>query len=314
MKTINSIETIKQNTFITYNTSAGLLDIMLGLALLLASFCFYTHTFAFFAFLGAFGPLLITYLKRKVVYPRIGVVLFSKLPSYHYKRVQIAAGYFALIFILVILASTSDTGHSLLLEFIVLALFIFGSIRQDAKYYLYGIMIYLPLYLNLFTYTILSLVISLVALITALFLMERVTRKGKLTDTKQIKSRYARAGHYFVLLLSILAGIYLVSSAYQTPLASGVNSFISMHLIFTLGNFVALVILFIGLMYFSLRFVIYSLLISLMVFLPYLIKVPKNGLMYMTLILGVLITGIGILILNRFMRNNPLLEVADESK
>ena len=87
-----------------------------------------------------------------------------------------------------------------------------------------------------------------------------------------------------------------------------------MHLIFTLGNFVALVILFIGLMYFSLRFVIYSLLISLMVFLPYLIKVPKNGLMYMTLILGVLITGIGILILNRFMRNNPLLEVADESK
>jgi hypothetical protein len=316
----DTIEVIKQATYTRHNTEDGVWDIMLGFGMVLLAFCYLTHMFSYFAFYGAFGPMIAKGLRRTYVYPRIGVVLFRKYPKTHYQRVIMGALYIVFISMLGVVftlytkkSPIISFSYSYPWAFVILMMFIGGGIRQESKHYLFGFMACIPLYFtHLFNTNTYYRVSSLVLLIVTVFAMERLAKKDVAKKQKPVKQRYAQFEHYMVVFMAILVGIYLVLNREHSPLAHEIRNFVIMNSSFVIGNFIAFLLLIVGFAFYSYRFILYALLLSVALFLPYLVVSLKNSLMQMLLALGFMIIAIGFLHLIRFTKKYPLIEVSDE--
>lgn len=320
MRQNDSIEVIKQATYMRHNTEDGVWDIMLGFGMVLLAFCYLTDMFSYFAFYGAFGPMIAKGLRRRYVYPRIGVVLFRKLPKSHYHRVILGALFIVLISMLGLAftlyskrSPITSFSYSYHWAFVVLMMFLVGGVRQEAKHYLYGFMACIPLYFtHLFNTNEYYRISSLVLLLITVFIMERLAKKDNVKKQKQVKQRYAQLEHYLVILISVLVGIYLVLSRQESPLAHDIRNFVITNPSFVIGNFVAFLLLVIGLAFYSYRFILYAFLLITAVFVPYLVISLKSDLMSILLVLGFVIIALGFANLIRFTRRYPVIEVPDE--
>ncbi len=322
MKQNDAIETVKQNTYVRYNMEDGVWDILLGFGMVFLALCLQYNMLSFFGLFAVFAPMITRILKRKYVYPRIGVVLFRKYPKAHRPRI-IMGSIFVIIISFIGVAFTLYTKASPIITFaysypwgfIILAILIAGGIMQDNKFYLYAFMMCIPIYFtHLFNTNTYYRSITVILLVVLLICMEKIVKKGTVKKTIQIKQRYARFEHDLVIVLSVIGGIALYFNMKNVSLANQLRDFGLTHLSIVIGNFVAFLLLVIGMAFTSFRYILYGFLLSAIVFIPYLIADEKANLWHFLLSLGVFIISIGITVLMRFIKKYPVLEVTNETK
>ncbi|HPT72728.1 MAG TPA: hypothetical protein PLE74_10660 [Candidatus Cloacimonadota bacterium] len=315
----DKIEAIKNDTFSKYNSRDGVLDIVLGFGILFYVLCKVGDFFTFFAFFGIFGPMIARRLRERFIYPRIGIALFHKLPKSHYKRV-ILMGAFILVITMLGLALNFHDNRMVVTTyqfsypwvFLAIGVFIASGILRYARFYIYGLMMLVPMiFIRLFNMNPIYLISSIALLALAIYISERMEMKDRAENINYTMDGYMKFVHYFFIILAVCFGIYLLLRLYDRSLYDKITYMKTNFMSVVLGSIISLILTMMGITYRAYRIVVYAFLLAVSIFIPLLISGLGDQILNFLAISGIIVLISGIIVFRNFLRENPVIEVKD---
>lgn len=311
----NEIERFKIDTYNRYKQADGILDICLGLFLVIFWLGFQVQFVVFyFAFIPLF-PLLVFTLKKKIVYPRIGRVVFKK---YIKQNLFVQYGLYILLFGLGLVFSAMfykyerlhGVTHPLLSPYLLFTtgLLIIGALTQKHMLYVLALclgysvissMIPEAMWLGMdidiiFNGTVLTIVIWLLGY------------KNPIID-KRTALRPNLLVHAGFLLVGLGGMLFVCLTVYLPGTAVVIRQWVIHNTAIVYSSIIAIVLFGIGIAFKAIRLYLYGGLVCLAILLTDLSLIKTMVIRDMLALIGLFIFVIGIWLLASFIKNNPIL-------
>jgi hypothetical protein len=319
----DKIETVKNQTFYQHNIENGSLDIAFGIILIFFSLSLsaFNGSFNFWIVFCYMTPGIVWSLKKKYVYPRLGYAAFKTRPNFNAKLLLIGMSFLSFITILGIFSffgyNANDLNFSYIYPLTILgfSLMLVGGLKQSNKYYIYAVLVFMPiafpaLFNNKQSY---FSILTILALSFTIYLIENTFRNSA-PKVVEVKQRHIAFIHYYIIFMAVILMLYTILSAFHVSFTKTISHFFDKHNLMLIGNLAATFVIFMGLAFKTVRFVIYALFMSLIICLPYFLPSIKIQLVTFEIGLGVIIMGIGIFLLIQFIHKYPILEVTNETE
>jgi hypothetical protein len=202
------------------------------------------------------------------------------------------------------------TGHPLfnVMGVLISGMIILGGISRDQRFYLYAILLAIPLIVLQFQYGFwlgMSLMIATV-LIFLVIIIYRIYHKTTESNMRVI-SRLGRVAHGFLAEVGLVLFAYFLLATYAPAFANWLKLNVVEHNTIVAGIGFAVLVTGVGISYLTFRFFVYSGLITIAVVSTKTMLAGKMTIAAMFIIIGFLILAIGILSLQRFTKKYPLL-------
>lgn len=266
----DEIQKLQESTLQMHKLEDGILDMTIGFILTIFGLGFLSNNTAVLWLLVYSFVLLSRKMKRKYVYPRVGIAVFAeKEKQARPYRILLIAGILGLGLIgytffsrgrseLDIMHPIFNTSGILIAGVVML-----GGLFRKQLFYLAGLALMIPLIVVQFTkdYWI-GVSMAIAASIILLILLMWMSKKNKADKADNTISRPGAVIHSYLMLGGLLCFIYFLLACLQPVYAANIRHWGIINHVLIFSNMVALVILGIGLAYRAPRFYLYAVLLS----------------------------------------------------
>ncbi|GEM_PF-5212256 len=319
---MDELDRIKRQTYLLHQGEDGIWDIMGGLFLLLAGLNLMTDFPAFIVFYIALVPMLARGLKKRYVYPRIGVAVFEPAPV---KKTTVkimvltlfTAMMTAVMFVLFLHVLPLGQDFIMLLGLLLGLLaglsVVFGGLLRDRRLYMAALglgLIALALQLLKSLWLGIALVIPIVILFIALLMW--VVKNGSLRRTREIFERPSVVTHRFLVGFGALVVAFCLVSFASPHMGQVALDWAGQHLRFLFGVAFTALSVCLGIAYLKPRYFAYAAVIFAFIALPGMVAALDPYRHWLMLLAAVVIMLSGTLFLRRFVHRYPVLEDNDE--
>lgn len=316
MKEQDKIEKLKDSTLHTYKLDDGILDMTMGLILCLISIGTRLHNPGLL-WIFVFAFIMLTKgLKKKYVYPRVGIAMFADTTK---QDIKIKTSFIAIFLIMglvgYLLFGASHQSVSwinpiiIILGILISGAYILGGFSQNHVFYLAGLGLAIPIAGIQFSKGLwLGISLTNAILVILLALIYWTTIKGKTKDDKYTAHRPSLVFHSLLMIAGVLCFIYFILLTYFPLLALRIKTWSFTHQILIMGNLLAVAVLIIGIIYKEFRYYMYAVLMSIMVLTIKVLLIKTISLRVSFFIIGILIMTFGFILLNSFTMRHPILK------
>ncbi len=315
----DKIDTVMKNTFLMYNIEDGFFDILFGFSYLIYSFLFMKCNTNHWLGFVVISACILMFIKGKIVKPRIGYAVFKKYSAPAFNRAMVATictilvSTAGIILSFPLVNSVKETySYFYIWAFIGLAIVVIGGIRQQVRYYLYAALMMVPvLFPAFYQKNPIFVIITFMLFALSIMMMEKFS-KNELSPS--IKPHYVKSLHAEMIVFALLLGLYIILSSLFPNLSKFFSSLWDEDVFFLFGNYFGLIIFGIGLALLVKRFMIYAACILAIIYLPAIIPFFKHAFLPMMILLGISMLTIGFVLLFRFIKKNPVIEISDQEE
>ncbi len=319
MNNKDEIQKLQESTLQMHKLEDGILDMTLGFILTIFGLGFLSNNTAVLWLLVYSFVLLSRKMKRRYVYPRVGIAVFvEKQKQARPYRILLIAGVLGLLLVgyaffsrgrsdLDILHPIFNTSGILIAGVVML-----GGIFRKQLFYLAGLALMIPLIIVQFSkdYWI-AVSMAIAVSIMLLILLMWMSKKSKADNTI---SRPTVVIHSYLMVAGLLGFLYFLLACLQPVYAANIRHWGIINHVLIFSNMVALVILGIGLAYKAPRFYLYAALLSASVLISRNAQVSVIHTRTIFTSVGLLLLVIGTAMFFRFLKKYPVLgEKEDES-
>lgn len=315
---ITEIEKLKDKTYQLHKVEDGIMDMVIGLALLLIGLGQKLHSpvsILFLFLIIAFIPFTVLRLKKKLVYPRVGYVVFSDSREQNrIYKILLYILFFAVGFVFANFFYNAKqmhgSNHPLYYVYCILvsSLFIYGGFTQKHMLYVVGFCFALPLSGYYFIeQTWFGLPISIVINVTFITAVNWLLRHRKPIVSREAARRPNIVIHSYLAGLGVLGLTYFLFLTFFFDFTNLLQIWVVAHFEAVFISFIALIVMGFGIAFKAMRYYLYTGLVCLTIVI---IRIPNFKLITSQSLLeciGLLVVAIGAILFIRFLKHYPVL-------
>lgn len=302
----DAVQQLKEKTLQEYQRAGGIWDLALGLAIILFGV---SVNLNFSYMYGIFALVIVNMfrdLQKRFIYPRLGRAEFYEKGK---KQGLIFWGILYSMFFLCAVGLT-DYWNGIItfyLSILWVLLIILGGFLRRIIFFIYGCAVFVPLLLaSLITNSIALIVITVASVVLTYIVLKLFVHDR--TMLEPAKTRAGITAHLFVAFAALGLAGYLILKHFNPEQTASLIAKLTVYKYFYLGLATSVVVFVIGFALKLKSFYWYAVILAMLSIVWRLQLLPRPYFIAVFMLFGVIVMGYRLIHLQKFIRDNPVLE------